>query len=58
MELCVVPIEKCANLAEQRIASPECEASPVILGVLPEDLDEIQFQAIGRQIQRDEAVID
>lgn len=57
MELCAVPIDKCANIAEQSIASPGCEASPVILGVLPEDLDEIQFRAIGRQIQRDEAVI-
>ena len=57
MELCAVPIEKSPNLAEQRIASPRGEASPMILGVLPENLDEIQFRAIGRQIQRDETVI-
>ena len=40
----------------QLISRPRGEATPVVLGILPNDLDEIQFWRIGRQEEEDQAM--
>ncbi len=37
---------------------PGLEAAPVVLGVPPDNLDQIQFRAVGRQMHQDQPMVD
>lgn len=45
------------DLFDQAVLVPDDEAAPDVLGLLPENLDQIEFRAVGRQIAKDEMVI-
>ncbi len=57
MELCAKASQKGLNLASQSSRSPGSEIAPMVLGVLPKNLDEIEFWAVGRQIEQEEFVL-
>lgn len=47
---------QCLHLVEQVFLCPGCERAPVVLCLLPENFDEVELGAVGRQKQQDEAV--
>ena len=52
------PINQFGDLTREGFTRPGRESAPVIFGLLPQDLDHVEFRAVGRQIQGDEAVLD
>ena len=41
-----------------RLLGPRCETSPVVFGVFPDNLDQIQLWAIGRQMEQHRTMLD
>ena len=42
---------------QQVFLCPGGEFSPVVFGLLPQDLDRIEFGTVGRQIDKDEPMV-
>lgn len=50
MKSCTKPIEQFADVGAKGIFRPGNELAPVVLGLLPQDFDHVQFRAIGWQV--------
>ena len=57
MELCAKACQKGLYLANQSGRSLGSEIAPMVLGVFPKNLDEIEFWSAGRQIEQEEFVV-
>ncbi len=57
MELCAKACHQGLDLANPSGRSPGSEIAPMVLGVFPKNLDEIEFLAVGRQIEQEEFVV-
>lgn len=58
MKLRAISAEQCREFLIEGIFRPSDEASPVILELFPDDLDEIQFGTVGREIDEKCAMVD
>lgn len=56
MELSAEASEKGTHHVEQKILRPGLEGTPMIFGMLPENLDQVEFRVVGGQIHRHKAM--
>lgn len=52
MEFGAIAIEQLSDLGQKLVPGPGLECAPVVLGLLPENLDGVELRAVGRQVQR------
>ena len=57
LKLCAVCTEQVANFIIDGFLRPGDEVSPVVFGLLPDDLDEIEFGTIWRQVEQLHAML-
>lgn len=50
--------EQIGHFLNQRFFGPGGEVSPVVFGMLPEDFDQVEFRAVGREMHKQEAMLD
>jgi len=52
-----VAVEQVANIVPQGLFRPRDELAPVVLGLLPEDFDHIEFGTVGREVAQEDFVL-